>query len=252
LLTAQINYLGVQNLLEAIHLTGLDCSFYQASTSEMYGDVLSDPQSESTPFNPMSPYAVSKCAAHHLVINYRAAYGIKGSTGILFNHESELRGREFVTRKISHQLAEIATGRELPIQLGNLSSVRDWGYAPEYVDAMKLIMDAKNADDYVVATNSTITVREFFTKCALAADFDPVFDGEGIDEVCRDSKSGKVLCAVNEKFYRPSDVVYLRGDYSKIENNLGWKPSTDINALAKKMMEFDLGIAKGLSHDYGI
>lgn len=252
LLTAQINYLGVQNLLESINLTGLDCAFYQASTSEMYGDVLSDPQSEITPFNPLSPYAVSKCAAHHAVVNYRAAYGLHGSTGILFNHESELRGREFVTRKITFSLAEFLAGRKDPIKLGNLSSVRDWGYAPDYVDAMLLMINAKESDDYVVATNKAITVREFFKKAASHIGFDPIFEGEGIEEVCKDAKSGKTLCEVNEKFYRPSDVVYLKGDYSKIESKLGWKPKTSIDELAKIMISFDADVLKGKIKDFGI
>jgi GDPmannose 4,6-dehydratase len=252
ILTAQINYLGVQNFLEAIRLTGLDCAFYQASTSEMFGDVLSDPQSETTPFNPMSPYAVSKCAAHHAVVNYRAAYGLRGSTGILFNHESELRGREFVTRKISHQLAEMSVGRQNPIQLGNLSSVRDWGYAKDYVDAMCLMINAKDSDDYVVATNQTISVRQFFEKCARVAGFDPVFDGEGLAEICTDRKSGRILCQVNEAFYRPSDVIYLRGDFSKIRTNLGWKPTTSVDELAEVMTSFDLDVVNGKIKDFGI
>ncbi len=252
LLTAQINYLGVQNFLEAIRLTGLDCALYQASTSEMYGDVLSDPQSEKTPFNPMSPYAVSKCAAHHAVVNYRVAYGLKGSTGILFNHESELRGREFVTRKISHQISQLTAGRKDPIELGNMSSIRDWGYAPDYVDAMRLMINAKEANDYVVATNQTITVRDFFSKCATVAGFDPVFDGEGLDEICKDRKSGRTLCRVNEKYYRPSDVVYLRGDFSKINNNLGWNPKTTVDKLAEIMTCFDLDIVNGRIKDFGI
>jgi GDPmannose 4,6-dehydratase len=175
-LTSSVNYLGVLNFLESINLLGLETSFYQASTSEMFGDVMSDPQDENTPFNPMSPYAVSKCAAHQLVANYRKSYGIRASSGILFNHESELRGREFVTRKITYQMSEIANGRKDPIELGNLSSVRDWGYAPEYVDAMMLISNSNNPSDYVVATNSIFSVRDFFKTSAEVAGFKPIFE----------------------------------------------------------------------------
>ena len=252
LLTSQINYLGVLNLLESINLIGLDCQFYQASTSEMYGDALSDPQSEDTPFNPMSPYAVAKCAGHHLVINYRVAYGLKASNGILFNHESELRGREFVTRKISHHIAALATGRVDPVELGNVDSIRDWGYAPDFVEAMQLINEHDIAGDYVVATNRVQTVRDFVEYCARTAGFDPAFEGEGLDVKCMDRKSGRVLTQVNEAYFRPSDVTYLRGDYSKVNDVLGWQPTIDVEHMAERMTEFDLGILRGDVKDYGV
>ena len=239
-LTSDINYMGVLNFLEAIRILGLDCSFYQASTSEMYGDVMEKPQTEKTPFNPMSPYGVSKCAAHHLVKNYRVAYDIRCSSGILFNHESPLRGREFVTRKISYQMAEMKRGKDTPIQLGNLSSVRDWGYAPDFILAMEMIINAKKIDDYVVGTNEIATVRDFFRKSAEVAGFNPVFDGEGIDEKCIDQKSGKVLCEVNKSYFRPSDVTYLRGDYSAIKENLGWSPKSLWEEIAEKMTISDI------------
>ena len=251
ILTSQINFLGVQNILEAIKLIGFDCRFYQASTSEMYGDVLSDPQDENTPFNPMSPYAVAKCAAHHIVINYRKAYGIPASNGILFNHESEMRGREFVTRKITHQLAELTVGRSEPIQLGNLSSIRDWGYAPDYVRGMDMIIN-NSPDDYIIATNTVNSVRDFFSVCARKAGYDPFFDGEGLDEKCIDKKSNKILCEVNPAYFRPSDVVYLRGDYSKMNKKLGWKPETTFERLAEKMMDFDLGLVNKTIPNYQI
>ena len=251
-LTSSVNYLGVLNFLEAINLIGLETAFYQASTSEMYGDVKTETQDELTPFNPMSPYAVSKCAGHQLVSNYRKAYGIRASAGILFNHESELRGREFVTRKISYQIAEFANGREIPIKLGNLSSVRDWGYAPDYVDAMILINNSKTPDDYVVATNTISTVRDFFKASAKVAGYSPSFEGEGIEEKCFDTKTGKILCEVDKKYFRPSDVTYLKGNYSKINKALGWSPTTFVDDLAKKMTIFDLDIVKGKIPYFGV
>ena len=251
-MTSTVNYLGVLNFLEAINLLGLEASFYQASTSEMFGDVLSDPQDELTPFNPMSPYAVSKCAAHHLVANYRKSYGIKASSGILFNHESELRGREFVTRKITYQMSEMAGGRNEPIELGNLSSVRDWGYAPEYVDAMISISNSKNSSDFVVATNSIFSVRDFFKTSAEVAGFKPIFEGEGLDEKCVDSISGRILCSVNKKYFRPSDVTYLRGSYKKINKELGWSPIIKAEKLAEKMTIFDLDVRSGKVENFSI
>ena len=250
-LTSNINYMGVLNFLEAIKLLGLDCSFYQASTSEMFGDVIEKPQTEKTPFNPISPYGVSKCAAHHLVKNYRVAYNMRCSSGILFNHESPLRGREFVTRKITYQMAEMKRGRDNPIQLGNLSSVRDWGYAPDFILAMEMIINAKKIDDYVVGTNEIATVRDFFRKSAEVAGFTPYFDGEGIDEKCVDKKSGKILCEVNESYFRPSDVIYLRGDYSAINENLGWSPNSLWEEIAEKMTVSDME-SNELKTKYGI
>lgn len=243
-LTSEINYHGLLNILEAIKIEGIDCSVYQASTSEMYGDVLSDPQNEETPFNPMSPYAVAKTAAHFLGRNYRAAYGIKASNGILFNHESELRGREFVTRKITSKLALISEQKGTAVRLGNLDSTRDWGYAPDYVQGMILINEAKIASDYVIATNTIATVRDFFKSSALAAGFSPVFEGVGIGERCVCEKTSKVLCEIDKKYFRPSDVNYLRGDYSKIERELGWSPSTSLDQMTEKMVISDIELAR--------
>ena len=241
-LTTNVNYMGVLNFLEAIKILNLDCSFYQASTSEMFGEVLEKPQSEITPFNPMSPYGVSKCAAHQLVKNYRIAYDMRCSSGILFNHESPIRGREFVTRKISRQMAQHTRGRKTPIQLGNLSSVRDWGYAPEFILAMEKIINAKNMDDYIVATNEVATVRDFFSKSAVVAGYDPIFEGEGINEKCIDRKSSKVLCEVNKSFFRPTDVVYLQGDYSAINKAFDWKPDSLWEDVAEKMTISDIDL----------
>lgn len=243
-LTSEINYHGLLNILEAIKIEGLPCSLYQASTSEMYGDVLSDPQDEETPFNPMSPYAVAKAAAHYLGRNYRSAYGIKSSSGILFNHESELRGREFVTRKITSQLALLSVQGRPAVRLGNLDSVRDWGYAPDYVKGMIMINEAKVASDYVIATNTITSVREFFRSSALAAGFSPVFEGDGINERCICEKTSKILCEVDKKYFRPSDVNYLRGDYSKIERELGWRPITSLETMTEKMIMSDMDLAR--------
>lgn len=240
LMTNKINYMGVFNILESIRTLELDCGIYQASSSEMFGEVQVSPQNEDTNFYPMSPYGVSKVGAHHAVINYRKAYGIHGTTGILFNHESELRGEEFVTRKITSQMAELANGRENPIELGNLDAKRDWGYAPDYMKAVQLIMNADVPSDYVVATNTVRSIRDFFTASASVAGYDAVFEGEGLDEKCIDKNTGKLLCVVNKDFYRPSDVVYLQGDSSKIKNELGWTSSVDVDQLAIKMTEFDL------------
>jgi GDPmannose 4,6-dehydratase len=251
ILTTEINYLGTLNILETIKITGIKSKFYQASTSEMYGEVLSKPQNEKTPFNPRSPYAVSKAGAHYLVANYREAYGIEASNGILFNHESELRGREFVTRKISYQLAEIVNGRDQPIQLGNLNSIRDWGYAPDFVKAMYLMINSE-PDDFVVSTNKTTSVRDFFKICAINAGLKPEFEGEGINEKCYDRISNKIICEISKKYYRPSDVVFLQGDYSKINKKLGWSPVTDIETIAKNMIKFDMDALSGKIKNFGI
>ena len=243
-LTTQINYFGVLNFLESIRLLKLKSRFFQASSSEIYGNSLSTIQNEDSPLKPVSPYAISKCAAHLLVGSYREAYGIHASSGILFNHESELRGREFVTRKISSQLAEIAMGRTEPIELGNLDARRDWGYAKDYTQAIKLIIESDHADDYVIASNATNSVREFFTACAVYAGFQPYFDGEGLDEKCFDSSSGRLLCRVNTNFFRPLDITCPRGDSSKMFDTFGWKPTTGLKKIAEIMTDFDLRLLK--------
>ena len=253
MVTSKINLDSVMNMLEAIKTLEIDVKFYQASTSEMFGDVLSDPQNEDTPFNPMSPYAISKCCAHYLVKNYRIAYGMQCVSGILFNHESELRGREFVTRKITSGLARLASGDTVSIKLGNCDSKRDWGYAPDYVEAMQLMVEEKTNSDYVVSTNTIASVREFFTMSALAAGFKPVIEGEGLNERCLDATTNRILYEIDKKYYRPSDVSYLKGDYSKIQNDLGWRPTHDLPAISEKMIKFDLELLSGsLSFDYTI
>ena len=243
-LTSEINYQGLLNILEAIKIDGLEGSIYQASSAEMYGDTLSDPQNEDTPFNPMSPYAVTKAAAHHLGRVYRASHGIKVSNGILFNHESELRGIGFVTRKITSELASIRECAGPAVRLGNLAAVRDWGYAPDYVHGMIMINEAKIASDYVLATNTVTSVRDFFKASAVAAGFSPVFEGDGLNERCICKNTSKLLCEVDEKYFRPSDVSYLRGDYSKIEKELGWCPTTSLETMTERMIISDIEIAR--------
>lgn len=238
--TSMVNYNGVLNILEAIRITGIDTRLYQASTSEMFGEVLSIPQDENTPFNPISPYAIAKLAAHHLVANHRVAYGLHASSGVLFNHESELRGLEFVTRKITSWLAKLVTGKKGPIPLGNFSSVRDWGYAPEYVNAMALIIEADKPEDYVVATNTETSIREFLQWSCNAIDLDVEFVGENEKETCINKKTGDTIAFIDPKYYRPSDVKFLRGSYDKIHTNLGWKPTTFAKELAEIMALSDL------------
>lgn len=240
LYTTQVNYIGVLNFLETIRVLGLDTKFYQASTSEMFGEIRAKPQNEETPFQPLSPYGVSKAAAHHLVYNYRKAYKMFCVSGILFNHESEFRGTEFVTRKIVRKLCEIKLGSKEPVQLGNLDSSRDWGYAGDYTKAMKMILENSIPKDYVVATNSEKTVRDFFEITALNLGFIPEFIGKNEKEKCIDKKTGMELCVVNQEFYRPSDVVFLRGDYTKLYKDSGWEPSTSLEQMIELMIDFDL------------
>ena len=237
--TSSVNYLGVLNILEAINLLKLDVKFYQASTSEMYGEVKQEIQNENTPFNPISPYAISKLASHYLVKNYRIAYNIHASSGILFNHESEFRGLEFVTRKISSWISEIKKGNKGPIPLGALGSTRDWGYAPEYVEAMQLINESDKADDYVVATNTNYTIRQFLEWCCNELDYDVCFEGENENEICIDKKSGQKIAYVDKQYFRPSDVKDLYGSYKKINSELGWKPKTFAKDIAKIMTRYD-------------
>jgi GDPmannose 4,6-dehydratase len=238
--TAQITGLGVLNLLEAIRIVNPRIRFYQASTSEMFGKVQAIPQSESTPFHPRSPYGVAKLFAHWMTINYREAHGIFGSSGILFNHESPLRGREFVTRKITDSMAKIRLGLQGVLELGNLDAKRDWGYAKEYVEGMWLILQAEQPDNYVLATNRTETVRDFVRLAGRAAGFELEFSGHGESEIAIDKSSGRTLVRVNPAFYRPAEVELLIGDAGKAERELGWKPTTTLEQLCSMMVEADL------------
>ena len=240
LTTAEITGLGAVNLLEAIRIVNSKIRFYQASTSEMFGKVQEIPQKESTPFYPRSPYGVAKLYAHWMTVNYRESYGIFGASGILFNHESPLRGREFVTRKITDSMAKIKLGKLDVLELGNLDAKRDWGFAKEYVEGMWRILQADVPDTYVLATNRTETVRDFVSMAAKAAGFDLKWEGTAEAEVGIDKASGKTLVRVNPKFYRPAEVELLIGNPEKAFRELGWKPETSLEQLCQMMVEADI------------
>lgn len=241
--TADVVATGVLRVLEAVRLCGLtkQCKIYQASTSELYGKVEEVPQRETTPFHPYSPYAVAKQYGYWIVKEYREAYGMFCCSGILFNHESERRGETFVTRKITLAAARIAQGKQDKLYLGNLSSLRDWGYAKDYVECMWLILQNKTPDDFVIATGVQHSVREFCTLAFRYAGIELEFKGEGMDEKGIDKKTGKVLVEVSPDFYRPTDVVNLWGDPTKAKTVLGWNPTkTSFEELVKIMVEHDM------------
>lgn len=238
--TAEITGLGTVNLLEAIRIVNRKIRFYQASTSEMYGKVQAVPQNEKTPFYPRSPYAVAKLYAHWMTVNYRESYDIFGASGILFNHESPLRGLEFVTRKITDAIARIRVGKLNTLELGNLDAKRDWGYAPEYVEGMWRMLQTDKPDTFVLATGRTETVRDFVRMAARAAGFELEFQGSGQDEVGIDAKTGRTLVRVNPRFYRPAEVDLLIGDASKAKTVLGWEPCTTLEELCSMMVQADL------------
>ena len=240
ILTSEIDAIGVLKILEAIRTLKPDTKFYQASTSEMFGKVQEIPQTEKTPFYPRSPYGVAKLFAHWMTVNYRESFDIFACSGILFNHESPLRGLEFVTRKITYSLAKIKYGLQDKLLLGNLDAKRDWGYAKEYVEGMYLMLQQENPDDYVLATGETHTVREFVEKAAQIAGFDIVWEGEGVNSRGIDRKSGKTIIEVSPDFYRPAEVDLLLGNPKKAEEKLGWKPKTKFEDLVSIMMEADL------------
>ena len=241
--TADIDAVGVLRLLEAIRLCGLtdSCRFYQASTSELYGKVEEVPQNEETPFHPYSPYAVAKLYGFWIVKEYREAYGMYACSGILFNHESERRGETFVTRKITLAAARIAQGKQEKLYLGNLSSLRDWGYAPDYVECMWLILQQKQPSDYVIATGEQHSVREFATIAFRHVGIDLRWEGDGAEEKGINKATGKVVVEVSPDFYRPTDVINLLGDPSKARHELDWNPSkTPFEELVKKMVDADM------------
>lgn len=238
--TAEITGIGALNLLEAIRIVKPDVRYYQASTSEMFGKVQEIPQTETTPFYPRSPYGVAKLYAHWMTINYRESYNIFASSGILFNHESPLRGREFVTRKITDTVAKIKLGLQDCLELGNLDSKRDWGFAKDYVDGMWRMLQADSADTFVLATNRTETVRDFVMMAFKAAGFELKFEGNGECEKGIDINSGKVLVKVNPKFYRPAEVDLLIGNPQKAKDILGWSPITTLEELCTMMVEADI------------
>jgi len=238
--TAQMTGVGALNLLEAIRQVNAKIRFYQASTSELYGRVHATPQNEATPFHPRSPYAVAKLFGHWITVNYREAYGIFASSGILFNHESPLRGREFVTRKITDAVARIHLGKQDWLEIGNLEARRDWGFAKEYTQGMTSIMDHREADTFVLATGKNASVREFAEMAFRAVDVELDWRGQGRDEqgFCR--KSGKMRVKVNPAFFRPAEVDELIGDASRAKQLLGWKARTPLEDLCRLMVEADI------------
>ncbi|EKN6261967.1 GDP-mannose 4,6-dehydratase [Yersinia enterocolitica] len=238
--TAEITGLGPLNLLEAIRIVNPKIRFYQASTSEMFGKVQAIPQIEDTPFYPRSPYGIAKLYAHWMTINYRESYGIFACSGILFNHESPLRGREFVTRKITDSVAKIKLGVLDVLELGNMDAKRDWGFAKEYVEGMWRMLQTDVADTFILATNRTETVRDFVSMAFKAAGFNLRFEGKNDNEVGIDIDSGKILVRVDPKFYRPAEVELLIGNPQKAKDVLGWQPKTSLEQLCKMMVESDL------------
>lgn len=238
--TANITGLGALYMLEAIRIVNPKIRFYQASTSEMFGKVQEVPQRESTPFYPRSPYGVAKLFAHWMTVNYRESYDIFGCSGILFNHESPLRGREFVTRKITDSLAKIELGKLDVLELGNLDAKRDWGYAKEYVEGMYLMLQHHTPDTFVLATNKTYTIRHFVDVSAKHLGLEIDWIGKEENEIGVNRATGKTIVKINPKFYRPAEVELLIGDHAKATRELGWYPKTDVNELSRTMIEADM------------
>lgn len=242
--TAETDALGVTNLLEAIRLVKPDARFYQASTSEMFGLVQEMPQTEKTPFYPRSPYGVAKLYGHWITKNYRESYHLFACSGILFNHESERRGLEFVTRKISMSASRISLGLQDCVELGNLDSKRDWGHSKDYVKAMWLMLQQDTPDDYVIATNETRTVREFAETAFRCAGIEIQWEGQGIDEIGKDKATGKTVVRINPEFFRPAEVDVLLGNPAKAESQLGWKREINFMELVQRMVSHDLELAR--------
>ena len=238
--TAQVDAVGTLRILDAMYNHCRKAKFYQASTSELYGKVQEIPQNENTPFYPRSPYGVAKIYSYWIIRNFREAYGLFASNGILFNHESERRGKTFSTRKITWCLSEIKFGLRTVLTMGNLNAERDWGYAPEYVEAMWRILQQEEADDFVIATGKTTSVREFIQKAAMHAGFNLRWEGEGVDETGIDIKTGKIIVKIDLKYFRPTEVDLLVGDATKAKNILGWEAKVGIDQLVEIMMKHDL------------
>jgi len=237
--TAEVNGFGTLRFLDAIRETGINTKFYQASTSELFGKVQEIPQTEKTPFYPRSPYAVAKLYAYWIVVNYREAYNLFASNGILFNHESERRGKTFVTRKISVAVSKIVLGTQDVLSIGNLDAKRDWGYAPEYVEGMWRMLQADKPGDYVMATGETHSVREFIEESFSVLGEEIIWKGEGESEVGLLKSSGKTVVTINPRYYRPTEVELLIGDPSRAEKELGWKPKIKFKDLVRIMVEAD-------------
>jgi len=238
--TGDITGIGALRLLEAIRIVNPNIRFYQASTSEMFGKVAAIPQDETTPFHPRSPYGVAKLYAHWITVNYRESYNIFASSGILFNHESPLRGLEFVTRKITDAVAKIKLGKLDVLELGNMNAKRDWGFAKEYVEGMWRMLQAPEPDTYVLATGRTETVRDFVTMAFRAVGIEIAFKGQGEEEVGIDTATDRTVVRVNPKFYRPAEVELLIGDPAKARERLGWSPKTTLEELCAMMVEADV------------
>ena len=239
-LTGHVTGLGAVNVLEAIRILDPSIRFYQASTSEMFGKVQAVPQTEETPFYPRSPYGVAKLYAHWMTVNYRESFGIYGSSGILFNHKSPLRGKEFVTRKITDAMSRIKLGTLDKLALGNLDAKRDWGYAREYVEGMWRILQADEPDTFVLATNRTVTVRDFVNQSARHLEIDLVWQGEGESEIGIDRETGRELVVIDPRFYRPAEVELLLGDAGKAKAVLGWEAKTSLEELCRMMVDADM------------
>jgi len=240
LATAHITGLGAAHLLEAIRIVNPKIKFYQASTSEMFGEVQEIPQTEKTPFWPRSPYGAAKMYAHWMVVNYRESYDMFATSGILFNHESPLRGLEFVTRKITDAVAKIKLGKQDILELGNMDAKRDWGFAKDYVEGMYLMLQADKPDTYVLATNRTETVRDFVKMAFKAVDIELEFKGEDEEEIAVDKATGKTLVNVNPKYYRPAEVDLLIGNPEKAKRELGWEPKCTLEELCDMMVKADI------------
>ncbi len=249
--SADVDALGTLRLLDAIRETGVDCRFYQASTSELYGKVQEVPQTETTPFYPRSPYAVAKQYGFWIVKNYRESYGLHASNGILFNHESPRRGETFVTRKITMAVARISRGVQKCLYMGNIEAFRDWGYAPDYVQMMWMMLQQDQPDDYVVATNEMHTVREFIEKSFGHADIEIEWEGEGVDEVGKNKATGAIIVRMDVRYYRPCEVEQLLGNPIKAKEQLGWEPQVKFEELVKIMTEGDLKILDGAPYSIG-
>jgi GDPmannose 4,6-dehydratase len=249
--TAEVDGIGTLRLLDAIRETGVNCRFYQASTSELYGMVQEVPQTETTPFYPRSPYAVAKQYGFWIVKNYREAYGLHASNGILFNHESPRRGETFVTRKITMAVARIFRGLQKCLYIGNINALRDWGYAPDYVQMMWMMLQQDKPDDYVAATNEMHTVREFIEKSFGHVDIQVVWEGEGVKEVGKNKATGEIVVRMDERYYRPAEVEQLLGNPAKAKKQLGWEPKVKFAELVKIMTEGDLKILDGAPYSKG-
>lgn len=242
--TADIDAIGVMNMLEAVRLVKPQARFYQAATSEMFGKVQEMPQTEKTPFYPRSPYGVAKLYGYWITKNYRESYGMFACSGILFNHESERRGKEFVTRKITDAVARIRQGVQEHLELGNLEARRDWGHARDYVRAMWMLLQNEEAKDYVIASNETRTVREFVETAFRAAGLEIAWEGSGTGEIGREKTSGKVLVKVNPDFFRPAEVEVLWGNPQKAEKELGWRREISFEDLVRRMVNHDMKLVE--------